>query len=97
MKTTGTGMAPFLLINGTLEEPQPDDVAIIGENRIILGGMGLVDALEAMMFLFYVCNLQYPKECTNTFILVQRMVMKVYDTQKVPTKVLVLMSDLSKM
>ena len=96
-KATGTGMAPFLLISGTSDEPQPDDVSIIGENRVILGGMGLVDALEAMMFLFYVCNLQYPKECTNTFILIQRMVMKVFDTQKVPTKVLVLMSDLSKM
>ena len=88
-------MAPFLLISGTLEEPQP--VATIGENRVILGEMGLVDALEAMMFLFYVCNLQYPKACTNTFIVIQRIVMKVYDTQKVPTKVLVLMSDLSKM
>ena len=90
-------MAPFLLIGGTMEEPQPSDVAIIAENRAILEGMGLVDALESMMFLYYICNLEYPKECANTFILIQRMIMNVYDTQKVPTKVLVLMSDLSKM
>ena len=56
-------MAPFLLFSGTSEEPQPDDAVIIGENRVIWGEMGLVDALEAMMFLFYVCNLQYPKQC----------------------------------
>ena len=89
-------MAPFLLIYGTMEEPQPSDEAIIAENRVILEAMGLVDALESMMFLYYICNLDYPKECANTFILIQRMIMNVYDTQKVPTKVLVLMSGLSK-
>ena len=90
-------MAPFLLTGGTTEEPQPSDEAIITENRVILEAMGLVDALESMMFLYYICNLDYRKECANTFILIQRMIMNVYDTQEVPTKVLVLISSLSKM
>ena len=56
-------------------------VAIIAENRLILEAMGLV-TLESMMFLYYICNLEYPKECVNTFILIQRMIMNVYDAHK---------------
>ena len=78
--TTGTGMAPFLLIGGTMEKPQPSDVAIIAENRAIFEAMGLVDVLDSMVFLYYICNLEYPKECANTFIVIQRMIMNVYDT-----------------
>ena len=47
---------------------------------------GLLDALESMMLLYYVCNLEYPKECFNTFLFLQRQVMKVHGTQKMPTQ-----------
>jgi hypothetical protein len=47
---------------------------------------GLLDALESMMLLYYVCNLEYPNECFNTFLFLQRQVMKVHSTQKMPTQ-----------
>ena len=93
---TRPGMAPFLVIGGTSEEPDPNEISVVAENKVIFISSGLLDAVEAMLLLYYVCNLAYPKECFNTFFFLQRQVMKVYDTQKVPTKVLVLMSELSK-
>lgn len=95
--TARQGMAPFLVIDGTMEDPQPTDVSVVAENRVLLKSMKLLDALESMLLIYYVCNIEYPKECLNTFLFLQRMAMKVFDTRKVPTKVLLLMSELSKM
>lgn len=90
------GMAPFLAIEGTLEDPV--DFSVIAENEVIVKGTsGLIDAIEAMLFTYYVCNIQYPKECFNSLFFLQRAALKVFDTQKVPTKVLVLLSEISKL
>ena len=86
-------MAPFLIFNGSLEEPR-GDISVAAENRVILqDATGIIEATLSLMFLYYVCNLEYPKECFNTFFFLQRHALKVFDTQKVPTKVLILMSE----
>lgn len=48
----------------------------------------IVAAVSCLMFMYYVCNLEYPKECFNTFLFLQRTVLKVFDRVKFPTKVL---------
>ena len=77
--------------------PQPDETSVVAENQVIFKDVGFLDAIESMMMLYYICNVEYPKECFNTFLFLQRQVLKVHDTQKVPTKVLVLMSDIEKL
>ncbi|CAB4011852.1 Hypothetical predicted protein [Paramuricea clavata] len=94
---TRPGMAPFLVIGGTCQNSQPHETSVVAENHVVFKHLGLLDAVESMMLLYYVCTLEYPKECFNTFLFLQRQVLKVYDTQKIPTKVLVLMSDIDKM
>ena len=56
----------------------------------------IVAAVLCLMFMYYVCNLEYPKECFNTFLFLQRTVLKVFDRVKVPTKVLLFSNELYK-
>lgn len=91
-----SGMTPFLVFGGALEEPQLDQVAIVAENQVLLHADGLLESIELMMMLYYVCNIEYPKEIFNTLFFLQRQVLQVFDTQKVPTKVLVFLDELSK-
>ena len=91
------GMAPLLVIAGTCDDPQPHETSVVAENQVIFKDVGFLDGIKSMMMLYYVCNLEYPKECLNTFLFLQRQVLKVHDMQKIPTKVLVLMSDIEKL
>ena len=64
--STKPAMAPFLIFNGCLEEPGEQSVA--AENKLILpDATDIIKATELLMFWYYVCNLEYPKECFNTF------------------------------
>lgn len=94
---TKKGMAPLLVIGGDCDNPQPDETSVVAENQLIFRDAGFLDGVESMLMLYYVCNLEYPKECLNTFFFLQRQVLKVHDMQKVPTNVLVLMSDIQKL
>ena len=58
--------ASFLIIGGSLVEPT-EEIIIGGENEILMNLSGMIDAVEALTCLYYVCNIQYPKECGNTF------------------------------
>ena len=92
-RLTKPNISPFLVVGNSLLEPT--EFFIAGEQEVIMSiSGGIVHAVGVLMFLYYVCNLQYPKECYNTFLFMQRTILKVYDTQKLPTKVLVLMSEL---
>ena len=78
--STKPAMAPFLIFNGCLEEPGEQSVA--AENKLILpDATDIIKATELLMFWYYVCNLEYPKECFNTFFFLQRHALKVFDTQ----------------
>lgn len=66
-------------------EPQLDEVAIVVEKEVLVHANRLLESIELMMILYYVCNIEYPEEIFNTLFFLQRHVLKVYDTQKVPT------------
>ena len=84
-------MSPFLIFGGSVVEPACE-FCIAGEREVLVSILGgIIDAVGALMFMYYVHNLEYPKECFNTFLFLQRAILKVYDTQKVPTRVLMLM------
>ncbi len=71
-----------------------DKISIAGEKMVLLDADDVVSAVSSLMFICYVCNLEYPKECFNTFLFLQRAVLKVFDRVKVPTMVLLLMNEL---
>ena len=72
-------------------EPE-EEMVIAAENEVPLQVEGILQAVESLMCMYYVCNIQYPNECLNTFIFLERNILKAYT---VPTKVLILMSELS--
>ena len=80
-------------IGGTCQNTLTDETAVVAENQVLLKNLGFLDAVESMLMIYYVCNLEYPKECFSTFLILQRQAMRVHDTQKVPSKVLELMSE----
>jgi hypothetical protein len=88
-------MSPFIVIGGTVDEPN-EEMAVAAENQVLLKASGILEAFECLMCIYYVCNVQYPKDCANTYMFLQRSILKVFDNQKVPTKVLILMSELDK-
>ena len=94
MKQTKSGMSSFIFFGGTLVEPE-EEMAIAAENEVLLLVEGLLQAVEPLMCMYYVCNIQYPKNGLNTFIFLQRNILKAYDTVTVPIKVPILMSELS--
>lgn len=73
-----------------------NDIFIGGENQVLMETDNIVAAVTSLMFIYYVCNLEYPKQCFNTFLFLQRAVLKIFDRVKVPTKVLLLLNELYK-
>ncbi len=75
MKQTKSGMSTgtWYLVNGTFVE-----MVIAAENEVLLQVEGILQAVESLMCMYYVSNIQYPKECLNTFIFLQRNILKAY-------------------
>ena len=89
-------MPPFIIINGPIDDPD-NNFIMAGENEILAEAEGILEAVEVLLMMYYVCNIQYPKECFNTYIFLQRSVLKVFDNQKLHTKVLLLLSELANL
>ena len=77
MKQTMSGMSPFIVFGGTFVEPE-EEMVIAAENVVLLQVEGMFQAVESLICMYYVCNIQYPKECLNTFVFLQRNILKAY-------------------
>ena len=88
-------MSSFLIFTED-SDGRVDRIYIAGEKRVLLEVDNMIAAVSCLMFIYYVCNLEYPKECFNTYLFLQRAVLKVFDRVKVPTKVLLLLNELYK-
>jgi hypothetical protein len=53
-------MSPFIVIGSTVNEPN-EEMAIAGENEVLLKASGILEAFECSMCMYYICNVQYPK------------------------------------
>ena len=88
-------MTPFIIFEGQLQAP--DDIYLSGERNLLLKvNGGHTSALVTLLLIYFVCNIEYPKECRNTYFFLQREVLNVYDSVKLPTKVLQLMNELTQ-
>ena len=88
-------MTPFIIFEGQLQAP--DDIYLSGERNLLLKvNGGHTSALVTPLLIYFVCNIEYPKECRNTYLFLQREVLNVYDSVKLPTKVLQLMNELTQ-
>ena len=87
-------MAPFLIIEGQLQTP--DDIYLSGERNLFLKvNGGHTSALVTLLLIYFVCNIEYPKECRNSYLFLQREVLN-GQCQTIPTKVLQLMNELNQ-
>ena len=75
------GKAPFIIFKGELHSP--DDIYLGAEQEILLKiNGGHTSALTASLPVYFVCNtcIQYPKECMNVYMFLQRNVLNVYES-----------------
>ena len=49
---------------------------------------GHIEVLITLLLLYFVCNVEYPKEFLNLHLFLQRYILKVYDSERLPTKLL---------
>ena len=70
--------------------------SVVVEHNVIAETKDFVKAFEMMLCAFYIFNLEYPKKLEATFLLYQKLFLRINDKCKIPAKVLKLMSDLKK-
>ena len=78
---TRAGMPPLSLSKEELHSP--DDIYLGAEQEILLKiNGGHTSALTASLPVYFVCNtcIQYPKECMNVYMFLQRYVLNVYES-----------------
>ena len=78
---TRAGMPPLSLSKEELHSP--DDIYLGAEQEILLKiNGGHTSALTASLPVNFVCNtcIQYPKECMNIYMFLQRYVLNVYES-----------------
>ena len=56
----------------------------------------MIKAFAMLLCVFYIFNLEHPKKLEATFLLIEKLFLRISDKWKVPCKVLKLMSDLKK-
>ena len=56
---------------------------------------GHTEALITFLLLYFVCNVEYPKECLNVYLFLQRYILKVCDSARLPTKLLQFLNELN--
>ena len=67
---TKPNMSPFLIFGGSVVEPA-GEFSIASERDVLMSiSGGVIDAVGAMTFMYYVCNLEFPKECSNIFLII---------------------------
>ena len=85
-------------LSNTFESIIEEDVrfSVVVEHNVIAETKDFVNAFEMMLCAFYIFNLEYPKKLEATFLLYQKLFLRINDKCKIPAKVLKLMSDLKK-
>ena len=87
-----------LQLSNTFESIIEEDVqfSVVVEHNVIIETKDFVKAFKMMLCAFYIFNLEYPKKLEATFLLYQKLFLRINDKSKIPAKVLKLMSDLKK-
>ena len=89
-----TGMPPFIIFEGKL--CSPDNIFISGEQELLIKiNGGHTEALITFLLLYFVCYVEYPKECVNVYLFLQKYILKVYDSARLPTKLLQFLNELN--
>ena len=71
-------MLKFIILEGELCSPDQIIISVEQELLIKISG-GHTCALISLLYLYFVCNVEYPKDCKNAYLFLQRYVLKVFD------------------
>ena len=77
-----------------LDEDVRYSVAV--ENITVEETRDMVKAFVMLLCVFYIFNLEYPKKLKVTFLIIQKLFLRISGKCKMPSGVLQLMSDLKK-
>ena len=70
--------------------------SILVENVVVAETSDFVQAFALLLGAFYVFNLEYPKKLEATLLFFQKFILGISDRSKLPSKVLILISNLKK-
>ena len=65
-----------------------------GEQDLLIKINGGAHTEALITMLYFVCNVEYPKECLNVFLFRQRYILKVYDSARLPITLLQFLNKL---
>ena len=83
----GQKCLPLSYLRGKLCSPKI--IFISGEQELLIKiNGGHTEAPITFLLLYFVCYVQYPKECVNVHLFLERYILKVYDSARLPTKLL---------
>ena len=68
-------MTPFLKFTED-SDGRVNKIYIAGEKSILMELDNVIDGVSCLMFVYYVFNLEYPKQCFNTFLFLQRAILR---------------------
>ena len=89
-----TGMPPFIIFEWKL--CSPDNIFISGQQELLIEiNGGHTEALITFSLLYFVCYVEYPKECVNVYLLLQSYILKNEDNARLPTKLLQFLNELN--
>ena len=58
-------------------------------------GEGVHRSVDYFLLLYFVCYVEYPKECVNVYLFLQKYILKFYDSARLPTKLLQFLNELN--
>ena len=70
--------------------------SILVENVVVAETSDFVQAFALLLGAFYVFNVEYPKKLEATLLFFQKFILGISDRSKLPSKVLILISNLKK-
>ncbi|XP_033097595.1 uncharacterized protein LOC117101677 [Anneissia japonica] len=87
-----SGADPFVAIVGDVDDPKC--CYIVAEKVIVLDTPSVITAASTLFGFFFVCNIEYPKSFSETFIFIQKCFMQLCDKSKTPRKVVTFVEKL---
>ena len=94
-ESTREGMPPIITCIFKGQVYSPDNIFISGEQELLLKISGKHTSALVTLLIYFVCNIQYRKERMKVYIFLQRYVLTVYDSVRLPTKVMQFLNELN--
>ena len=97
LQLPGEITSPVIAYDGNLSGGLADfiNLEVMSEGLLICTTPRVKDAIGILMACYYVFNMVYPKELSKTLLFIQRVILNLHDSSKVPHKILAVVKRLN--